>query len=692
MSKQPVWIRRRWYFDRVCRWIIVITFVVFFTSCLNHGTLDIQPRDARIALGESRLFRALIAGREATVRWTASAGSISSEGVFTTPNQPGVVTITAESESGFGSREQVNVTVTPSVSSVTISPLEPALLVGERLPFSSVVTGRGNPAQGVKWSASAGVMQDDGNFIAPSQPGVVTITATSLEDSRRSAQTTVVVRRAVGGLEVIPAQVRLTVNAVQGFEARIAGTDAAEVRWETSGGTITVDGRYTAPTAPGVYTVTAISLDDPTQRAASSVTVTDPSIALEVSPSNVILEAGSTLSFTANVSGTSDTRVIWEVSAGTITANGVFTAPSTPGIVTVTASSLIDPTRTASTTATITSAASLQGLLFHDVDADGSRDNLEPALAGWRVYLDLNDNGTLETNEPNAFTDRTGVYTLPSVPSGTFTLRHDLKPGYASSHVATQRTLLRPQVVGGTPATAGEQPFMVALLDSRINDPFAAHYCGASLIAPRWILTAAHCVFERGAVLPPSAVQAALGVTRLEGALSRSGIRRIVVHPQYNPSTDDNDIALLELETASSLQPVALLEPDQTALAAPGSNATVMGWGALSAGGAYPRDLQRATVPITTTEDCQAAFGSRVTASMICAGMPLGGVDTCQGDSGGPLLVNTPSGAPLFAGATSWEKGVRNPANPACTLEPHPLRHGSRRSWDAELRPHTPSR
>ncbi len=649
-----------------------IAALVLLVACQNQASLEISPRDAKVALGEVAAFRAAIDGNVASVRWEASAGSITADGRFTAPDQTGVVTITANDPQNPGRRDQVNVTVFPSISSVMVAPLEPSLAVGQRLQFSSSIAGKGAPSQGVLWMASAGTIEPGGLFTAPSQPGGVTITATSTEDSRRSAQTTVIVVSRIAGLEVTPRQVTLSLGATQAFSAQVDGVGEVGVRWSASAGLIGADGRYTAPDAAGLYTVTATSLGDATKSASATVTVTNPNMTLQIEPQGASIEALDTLRFRGVVAGSADARVTWQATSGTISAEGVFTPPDNDAVITITATSLIDPLRSASTSVTVTRAAELSGTLFFDANKNNVRDTLEPPLVGWQVYLDFNNDGSLGVDEPSGFTDGQGLYRLPRLRAGSYNLRHSAKPGYDSSRVASQGSLysssqgagVRVQVVGGTPASAGAQPYVTALFDARISDPFNAHYCGASLIAPNWLLTAAHCVYERGAALSPSSVQAGIGLTRLEGTVPRSTIAQIIVHPQYNPDTDDYDFALLKLSAASPLTAVAPLEPSDHALAASASVATVFGWGALASSGGYPRDLQRASLPITTVESCVAAFGARVTPRMICAGLPQGGVDACRGDSGGPLLVSAPGGAPLLAGATSWGEGCAEANKP----------------------------
>lgn len=49
---------------------------------------------------------------------------------------------------------------------------------------------------------------------------------------------------------------------------------------------------------------------------------------------------------------------------------------------------------------------------------------------------------------------------------------------------------LDPHIVGGTDAVAGEHPYMVSL---RLKN---SHFCGGSIVAKRYILTAAHCLMQ----------------------------------------------------------------------------------------------------------------------------------------------------------------------------------------------------
>ncbi|MFN5368767.1 MAG: trypsin-like serine protease [Roseiflexaceae bacterium] len=215
--------------------------------------------------------------------------------------------------------------------------------------------------------------------------------------------------------------------------------------------------------------------------------------------------------------------------------------------------------------------------------------------------------------------------------------------------------LAAPAIVGGSIATANEFPWQVWLHPTNYNGV----YCGASLISTNWALTAAHCVQGYSA----TGLVVELGMHTIGGTnpyRQTKTISQIIVHPQYNASTMDYDYALLRLSSAATLNtavaPIAIATSSDTALYANGVNAIVSGWGTTSSGGAVSSVLRKATVPVVDNVTCNANYGGGITARMMCAGYPQGGVDSCQGDSGGPLFVNT-ANAPKLIGVVSWGDG-----------------------------------
>ena len=206
------------------------------------------------------------------------------------------------------------------------------------------------------------------------------------------------------------------------------------------------------------------------------------------------------------------------------------------------------------------------------------------------------------------------------------------------------------RIVGGEEATPGEFPWMVS-----IQNRSGFHFCGGSLIASDWVLTASHCTENASA----SQIQVVIGrhdLTSNEGQTIT--VSEIVMHPNYNSNSLNNDVALLRLSTAvSGVTPIGLVSDEMT-VDDPDQATTISGWGTLSSGGPSPDKLQKVEVPIVSNATCSSSYPGQITAQMICAGLAEGGKDSCQGDSGGPMMVRDAAGTGwLQAGIVSWGNG-----------------------------------
>ncbi len=209
-------------------------------------------------------------------------------------------------------------------------------------------------------------------------------------------------------------------------------------------------------------------------------------------------------------------------------------------------------------------------------------------------------------------------------------------------------------VIGGQQAAPGDWPFAAALIDASSSDTLTGQTCGAVVVSPREVLTAAHCVTSDGAVRPRRrALDIVAGRLRLRGSgAARVHVVAVRVHPGFNPETLTDDLALLEL--ARPVTGAAQLDDGSAAAAA--QTATAIGWGSTTAApaGDFPDALRQTTIDVEPDAACTQVYGDGYDASsMLCAGVPQGGRDTCQGDSGGPLVAGDPA-SPVVIGFTSF--------------------------------------
>uniref|UniRef100_A0A1A9WVH8 Peptidase S1 domain-containing protein n=1 Tax=Glossina brevipalpis TaxID=37001 RepID=A0A1A9WVH8_9MUSC len=218
------------------------------------------------------------------------------------------------------------------------------------------------------------------------------------------------------------------------------------------------------------------------------------------------------------------------------------------------------------------------------------------------------------------------------------------------------------RVVNGTDSSITRYPFTVSMRGAT-----GSHKCGGSIIASRYILTAAHCVSGN----KPDEINIQYATTDITTDIEQFNvvpIKNIIMHEKYNVQPEyANDIALLELHedlvfNYKTLAPVTLPEPYyEIPQVAEGVKGVLVGWGKNETGGVSQTHLQEVDLKIYSDEECYLRHNNVTTVHQLCGGVDEGGKGQCSGDSGGPLLYNDN----VQLGIVSW-------SIKPCAIYPYP--------------------
>jgi secreted trypsin-like serine protease len=213
-------------------------------------------------------------------------------------------------------------------------------------------------------------------------------------------------------------------------------------------------------------------------------------------------------------------------------------------------------------------------------------------------------------------------------------------------------------IVGGQVADIADWPsiaFLFSVWDSDGDGQLDTQaQCTGTVIAPQWVVSAAHCAFR-----PDDQLVDAMGTITSVGDINdpNGEVRvadRLVVHPDWDPNKLTGDALLIHLKDASTAPPHAVAQPGGQYVS-PQNVPNAAGWGATDVDATITTDvLKDAWLALQDDDTCKNFAPGFDVATQTCAGTPnTAGV--CKGDSGGPLLVfDANSGAPVLWGLTSY--------------------------------------
>lgn len=321
--------------------------VITVSTSGGIARLDVTPNSPSLPAGTSQQFTAVALMKDGTrstpsgVTWTAEGGQIDKNGVFKANGGQGGYKVKANVDSTV--QAETTGEVAPAVLTQLIldgprSMLEPDELI--QFSVSATWSDGSHTLPELTFSATGGSITSGGLYQAGGTPGDYQV---SVAGGGQADTVHMTILAGVRGLRVAPLTAVLALGATQQLQAYASRSDGSEtpvpVQWTAQGGSITSSGSYTAGNVAGSYaivgtlTTSAGQVYKDTahfQVGSSAATLTTLAVRSDTS-----LRVGATAQFTV-VGSWSDgsstvPSVTWSATGGSITENGLYTAPSEPG-------------------------------------------------------------------------------------------------------------------------------------------------------------------------------------------------------------------------------------------------------------------------------------------------------------------------------------------------------------------------
>jgi hypothetical protein len=338
-------------------------------------TVTVNPSSVNLVAGSTQAFTAAVSNStNQSVTWSvdgSASGSITVGGTYTAPTTPGTFTVRATPAADPTKSGTATVVVSAPTIGVTITPQSPTIPTSGSLPFSAAVTG--TSIQSVTWDLPGGggtgsiivTGASNATYTAPALPGSYQVRATSVADTTKSSTVTIIVTQGSGFRLSGPARIAPFTSSQ--FTALFNDTQVTAtwlIEGAVNGCSISNSGLFSAGATNTSVTVRGTDAAVPSRTATALVTVASQVTLQIIGPASPALTTADMVTFYGSVSPTGvSAMVTWSTapgSAGNVIPvdwfNG-YVPPSAPGVYTVTATSVADPSVSSSFQATVNAAS-----------------------------------------------------------------------------------------------------------------------------------------------------------------------------------------------------------------------------------------------------------------------------------------------------------------------------------------------